>query len=140
MTKNFVRNGRVLKRHTHHLGARHFAALSDRVSNLARFAQPHTHAPAPVAHNYQRAEIESPSAFDDLGRTIDKYNFLSQLLFLASHAAIGSIGPRPVAAPAKTTALASLFRTRLGAGFDAWLAGPLDYFRRFALLFLCWFR
>src|SRR5207248_8077833 len=78
-----------------------------RVGHFAGFSQTDTHPAAFVAHHHQRAEIESPSALHDLGRTVDENHFLSELALLAFAEFAGFVGRSAAAtAPERTRASA----------------------------------
>ncbi len=89
-----MRNGRVLEGNEHHLGAGEFAAATDRVRHFTGLAETDTDAALFVAHDHQRAEIETASAFDDLGGTVDEDNLLDQFLARAKSAIVGTFAGR----------------------------------------------
>ena len=78
--KHFVRNSRILQRHTDHLRAGHFAALANCIRHFAGLAQTNSHSTVLVANNDQCAEVKTASAFDDFGGTIDEDDLLGELL------------------------------------------------------------
>ena len=105
-----MRNGRVLERNGNHLVAGQFAAAADRVRDFAGLAEANAHAAVFVAHDHERAEIETASALDDFGGAVDEHDLLDQLLGRAAVKRLTS-GPsaaRPApgrATPARTALL-----------------------------------
>ena len=87
-----MRNGRVLEGNEHHLGAGEFAAATDRVRHFTGLAETDTDAPFFVADDHERAEIETASALDDLGGTVDEDDLLDQFLARAAKSAIAFAG------------------------------------------------
>ena len=67
----------------HHLLAGEFAAAADGIRHFAGLAQAIAHAAAFVADDHQRAEIETASAFDDFGGTVDEHDLLDQFFAAA---------------------------------------------------------
>ena len=76
-----MRNGGVFQRRraTIWLRAR-LAALADGIGHFAGFAKADADAALLVAHDHQRAEIESATAFDHFGGAVDEDDLLGQFL------------------------------------------------------------
>jgi hypothetical protein len=79
-----MRNGHVLQRNAYHVASRQFSALTNGVRHFAGLAQTHAHAPALVAYDHERAEIEASSAFDHFCGTIDEHDFFNQFMRFAA--------------------------------------------------------
>jgi hypothetical protein len=117
MKKDFMGNRRSLQGNVHHIATGGFATFANRIRDFAGFAHAHTHAAFSVAHNHERAEIETTSAFHDFCGTIDEDDLLDQL-FTALRVVIDfGFGPATSAsrtpAAAITAATAALLLRRL---------------------------
>ena len=86
------------------LRAGQFAAFANGIRHFAGFAQAHADAALLVAHDNQRAEIETASAFDDFGGAVDEDDLLDQ--FFTALRVVIRFGFR-TATSARTTAAAA---------------------------------
>ena len=66
------------KRNRNHLIAGQFAAAADGVRDFAGLAQGITNPAVLVTDDHERAEIETASAFDDFGGTVDEDDLFRQ--------------------------------------------------------------
>jgi len=65
------RNRGVAQGHEDQILLRVLDRLADGLRHLVGLAQPHAHVTAPVAHDDERRERETPAALDDLGHAVD---------------------------------------------------------------------
>src|SRR3954469_15917665 len=82
--KNFVRDRGVHERNRDHALLGIFAALPDRVSDFAGFAEADADFALFVADDNKRAEAETTTALDDFGGAIDENHFLGQVAILVA--------------------------------------------------------
>src|ERR1051325_11205522 len=77
--KNFVRDRRVHEGNRDHAQLGVFAALANRVSHFAGFAEANADFAFLVANDNERAETETTPTLHDFGRAVDENHFLGQV-------------------------------------------------------------
>ena len=80
-----------------HVSPGEFATFADGVRDLIGLAQTQAHAATFVAHYNEGAEIESATAFDHLGGTVDEHDLFRQFPTLATVRVRVGIVARPTA-------------------------------------------
>ena len=74
-----MRNRVLVQRHLFHRFARRFRSFADRFRDFIRLAKSAADFAVVIARHNQRAEAETPTAFHDLGATIDEHDFLGRV-------------------------------------------------------------
>ena len=128
MTENFVWNGRIPKGYSDHLAASHFPAFANGIRHFAGFPEANADSAFFVAHNYERAKIESSPTLHHFGGTIDKHHFLDQFLALFAimhffRPSASSEAPAPALSASATTTEISfrpMFTARFRFGGGLW--------------------
>jgi hypothetical protein len=90
------------------LVAGNFATFADSVGDFASFTQAHTDPATFVANDNQRAKIETASAFDNLGGTVDEDHLFDKFLLAVVAGLVFRVGPGPTTAKPSASSTATL--------------------------------